>query len=205
MMSTKCIIVGAGELPTLPCLSGSELIVAADGGCEALMRHGTVPHAVIGDLDSQHAPLPLGVEIVRYPVEKDETDMHLAFLYGYERGCREFELYGGTGGRLDHTLANLSLMLAMVKRGCSACLFGNGYTARVLPAGRYETVAPKGSTVSVFAIGGSAEGVCVSGLKYSCCDAVLNEDFALGVSNSATGEQGIIEHKSGYLLVIEEV
>ena len=39
--------------------------------------------------------------------EKDDSDMMLAVKEGIARGYEDFVLLGATGGRFDHTLANL--------------------------------------------------------------------------------------------------
>ena len=49
--------------------------------------------------------------------EKDETDMLAALAQGRARGYSCFHLYGGLGGMLDHTLANLQLLCAMAQAG----------------------------------------------------------------------------------------
>ena len=62
-----------------------------------------------------------------------------------------------------------------------------------------------GKTVSVFACGGVAEGVCIKGLKYEADNVTLSEDFALGVSNSFTESgNGSVSVKRGSLLLIVE-
>ena len=59
-----------------------------------------------------------GERVRRLPVEKDDTDTLAAVKLGLERGCTDFWIYGGTGGkRLDHTLANLQTLLYLRRRG----------------------------------------------------------------------------------------
>ena len=65
--------------------------------------------------------------------------------------------------------------------------------------------AENGKTVSVFAFGGEARGVCIRGLYYTLEDGVLSPDFPLGVSNHATGEEAEVAVKEGTLLIIEEI
>ena len=105
-----CYIVGAGELHSLPSPTEGDLVIAADGGLDALASGGITPAVVVGDLDSLSGRVPEGVEILRHPVEKDETDSHLSYLEGAKRGYTRFSLYGCTGGRDDHTFANYSLL-----------------------------------------------------------------------------------------------
>ncbi len=199
----RCVIVGAGELSAMPDVRGGDLVIAADGGYMHLSEHGVRPDILIGDFDSLTGELPRDVEVIRHPVEKDETDMMLAYREGYARGCREFAIFGGTGGRLDHTLANLSQLLKMKKDGCRAELIGNGYRAYVLHGESVFRRAREGTLISVFAMGEKAVGVTLRGLKYSAESITLTADFPLGVSNSFTADEAYVSVDDGFLLVIE--
>lgn len=199
-----CYIVGASDFYEDLDVKEGDLVIAADGGYDRLLKKGISPSVIIGDMDSVKE-VPDGVETVRFPIEKDETDTHLAYLLGYERGYRNFMIFGGTGGRLDHTLANLSLLLHIKLDGADARLIGSGYEMRVIKDETVTLCGRDGGDVSVFAIGGRAEGVCIEGLKYEADNVTLEESFALGVSNSFTESgAGRISVKSGSLLVMTE-
>ena len=75
----------------------------------------------VGDFDSL-GQVPEGENIVRHPVMKDDTDMMLAVKLGLERGYTRFHIYGGMGGRTDHTIANIQTLAYIAGRGASAFL-----------------------------------------------------------------------------------
>ena len=86
-----CYIVGAGDLFSLPSPKEGDLVIAADGGYDHLISHGVGCDLLIGDLDSiksEHGD----VELLRFPVRKDETDSYLAYREGVARGYECFEL-----------------------------------------------------------------------------------------------------------------
>ena len=102
-----CYIFGAGGfygLPQRP--AAGDTVIAADGGWRICRRENITPDLLLGDFDSLHT-MPDFARIRRVPVEKDDTDMMLAIKEGLGRGETEFHLYGGMGGRTDHTIANL--------------------------------------------------------------------------------------------------
>ncbi len=185
-----CYIVGAGDFFGSFAPKEGDLVIAADGGYEALISHGVRCDLLIGDFDSLRE-LPEGIKTVRYPVEKDDTDSFLAYKLGVLRGYEKFEIYGGVGGRADHTYANLCLLHYAARRGHLATLHGEGVLWRVLVNERVTLSGAVGGHLSVFAVGGEARGVTVSGAKYEARDITLTPDFPLGVSNSFTeGEVG---------------
>ncbi len=197
-----CYIFGSGRYGAeWPKLGADDLIIAADGGYRALEAHGVTPHLLVGDFDSL-GYVPDHPQIVRHPVMKDETDTALAIAEGRRRGCGEFRIYGGMGGRLDHTLANLQLLCGLVLRGERGFLVGEDMTATVITAGRLDFPAECSGTLSVFAVGGPAEGVTLTGLKYSLHGAVLTCDVPLGVSNEFTGEPACVAVERGALAVL---
>ncbi|MBO7305000.1 MAG: thiamine diphosphokinase [Clostridia bacterium] len=199
----NCYIVGAGELYGSFDPDKDDLVIAADGGYDALVRLGIRCDLLIGDMDSV-SKIPDGIEIIRYKKEKDETDLHLAYLEGARRGFHTFCIYGAVGGRSDHTLAAYSLLLFIAERGDRATLYGRGDVAFVIKNNATRVSGKAGKRVSVFAIGGNAVGVDIKGLYYTLQDATLTPSFPLGVSNEFTSSEAQISVRDGALLVICE-
>ena len=200
-----CYIVGAGDCRESFLPKEGDLVIAADGGALHLLRMGVRPDLFVGDFDSIDSAGDAPV-VLRHPVEKDDTDTALAVRAGEARGYREFFLYGALGGeRFDHSVANLQLLLSCAKRGLSVTIVSGKQRTRVLREGEKMTFsADARGYVSVFAFGGDARGVTLSGLKYPLTDATLSPDAPLGVSNELTGKAAEISAAEGYLLVIRE-
>ena len=130
-----CYVVGAGEFCPRGLTPGpGDLVIAADGGFAALEGLGLSPDLVVGDFDSL-GHRPDHPHVVALPVEKDDTDMHSAIRLGWERGYRAFRLYGGTGGRIDHTLANIQSLARLASQGGRGWLVGPRWTATALSDG----------------------------------------------------------------------
>ena len=198
-----CYIVGAGDFTTHFTPNDDDLVIAADGGYDSLKGAGIRCDLLIGDLDSI-TDVPGGLEIIRYPVMKDETDMMLAYLEGAKRGYCDFEIHGATGGRADHTFANYCLLLYMSERGHHGCILCDTGVTLLLKNGSIEVVGECGKHFSAFAFGGEARGVTIRGLEYECEDVTLTPEFPLAVSNRFIGKRGTVEVKSGALLIMIE-
>lgn len=203
-MNETCYIFGAGEYGGLT-LTGADLsggfIIAADGGYDYLRQWGISPHLVVGDFDSLDRE-PDNVETVRHPVMKDDTDMMLAVREGLERGCTRFLLYGGMGRRLDHTLANLHVLAFLARRGCPAFLLGEDTAATAICNGALTFGAEQTRTLSLFAWGGAARGVTLTGLLYPLKNATLTPEHPLGVSNEFLGRTAQVSVTDGTLIAL---
>ena len=198
-----CYIVGAGDFYGEIRPVAGDLVIAADGGYDTLMRLGIGCDLIIGDMDST-AAVASEIERLVYPVEKDDTDTALAYREGVRRGYSEFRLYGCVGGRADHTFAAYTLLAAARSEGNSVTLVGDGYDIYAIKNEKIRKKRDTGRTISIFAFGGEARGVSLSGLKYPLADYTLSPLNPLGVSNSFTGEVAEIEVRDGILLVMEE-
>ncbi len=201
-MSELCYIIGA-QCADLPVIRSHRrrLILCADGGYTALQQAGILPDAVLGDFDSL-GYLPAHPNLIRHPVEKDDTDMALAVQYGRDRGFRRFLLYGGMGGRTDHTLGNLALLQQMAIRKEQGWLFGNGEVFTAISQGQTLRFPKEMHGIfSVFAAGGVAEGVTLEGFKYPLDRATLSPAVPLGVSNEFTGAPASVSVEAGTLLL----
>ena len=203
-MSKRCIIVGAGEFYGCPVPNKDDLVIAADGGYAELKKRNIIPSLLIGDLDSLGF-LPSGIEFISFPKEKDDTDMRLAYLEGKRRGYSNFEIYGGVGGRSDHTFANYCLLYEMRKNGDEARLIGRDEESFVISKECYTGAGERGKMISVFAFSDKAEGVFIKGLKYEVENASLDKSFPLGVSNETLGGEFRISVREGALLIIRQI
>ena len=199
-----CYIVGAGAFWGDFAPNEEDLVIAADGGLDTLRSIDIRVDLAVGDFDSARS-VPDGIETVRFKVEKDETDMHLAYLEGKRRGYSEFRIYGGVGGRVDHTFANYCLLAYIAEQGDSAILFDREYIAYAIKNSSTRISGESGKGVSVFAFGGEAVGVSVRGLYYEADNVTLSPSFPLGASNHKTGSDGEISVKDGTLLIFEEI
>lgn len=202
--SGKCYIIGAGEETKLSFTPGKEdFVIACDGGYDYCKRQGIQADLVVGDFDSLLEE-PEHRNVIRLKPEKDDTDTGFAVKEGQKRGYQEFLIYGGTGGRSSHTIANIQLLSSLAQKGCRGTLVGPESFYQVIQDG--EVCFPKEQTgyLSVFCLGDRAEGVCETGLKYSLSDAVLTKEFPIGVSNEFTGKESRISVRKGQLLLIGE-
>lgn len=201
----ECVIFGAGtEFPKNIRLPENEmLLIAADGGLKKLDELGIVPDRIIGDLDSLEKK-PESGNFTLLPHVKDTTDTFEAVKLGLDEGCTVFRIYGGTGGRLDHTLANIQLAAQLSQSGRKAFIYGSGYIITAVTDGCIHLDKQDSGFVSVFAHSNECTGVTIRGLFYETENAVLRNDFALGVSNEFIGKAAEISVGSGTLIVYYE-
>ncbi len=191
----------------LELIAQADLLIAADGGALPLLRAGTPPHVLVGDLDSLDAAAlrelaGLGVEIQRFPRAKDETDFELALLLAAERGADQIDVLGALGGRWDHTLANVALLALPVLAGRQTRLLDERQ-ALFLVRGVTSLHGRRGDTVSLIPLGGAAGGVTTEGLLYPLSDATLRFEQARGISNVLLAPPARVEVREGVLLVVQ--
>jgi thiamine pyrophosphokinase len=139
--------------------------------------------------------------VIRLPCEKDETDMLFAAKEGIRRGFKSFVIYGGTGGRIDHTLGTFAVMLHLVSSGAE--VFAEDDAARYYMCGRGQICIPRcdGCGFSVVPYGGSAV-VSIANAKYPLHEYELRCDDAIGISNEFLGGEAVITVSSGSALIV---
>ena len=202
MKENICYLVGAGERCALPPIGENDLLIAVDGGLSLCLAEGKAPHLLVGDLDSLAEALPPNIPLVRFPVKKDETDTYLAYLEGVKRGYTRFAIYGGLGGRADHTVANLQLLYRIAKEGKRAALIGANAKMIAFSDGEVTLNTLAGQSLGVFSLSEISEGVSIEGAAYPLENGTLKNDFPLGVSNTALGSSVTVSVKKGVLLLV---
>lgn len=196
-----CHCFGAGDFYGLCAeIDSEDMIIAADGGLKAAESCHITPHCIIGDFDSLGS-VPNGENIRILPCEKDTTDMFEAVNAGLEMGCKVFHLYGGTGGRLDHTIANIQLLKYFAEKGAELFLYGKDFAITALNKDTIRLNGKAGCYVSVFALSDIVTGVTIKNLKYELSNHTLANSFPLGVSNEFTDKTAEISVGEGTLAV----
>lgn len=205
------IIANAPDFDASPfkkLLNEADLIIAADGGGNALYRIGVAPQIIIGDLDSLlddalHWAVEHDAELQRYPAAKDETDLELALLRAAERGAERISVLGAFGGRWDQTLANVFLLALPELIGRDVRLVDVNQHA-FLVRDRATLHGTVGDTVSLLPLSGAAHGITTSGLEYALHEATLHFERARGVSNVLTEPTASVSLREGLLLIVHE-
>ena len=206
----KCIIIAAGEITVNQIeVQDDDFVIAADGGliyCDYLKL---VPDVIIGDFDSLSGKRMDDVEvmehlksknIIRLPVEKDDTDTIACVKYGLEKGYRDFRIYSACGGkRLDHVIANIQTLLYIKNRGAEGYLIDRDRTIFVIKNETLEFKDSMKGRMSLFSMGDRAT-VTIRGMKYNAESTVITNDFPLGVSNEFTGENASVTVADGAVL-----
>lgn len=199
-MQNICYLIGAmlseGERYAI---QAGDLVIAADAGWQRAAEFGLTAHIAVGDFDT--APPPEGIETITHPVRKDDTDLLLAAKVGLARGYRSFVLLGVSGGRPDHSIAAYQTLLWLNEQGVNGYLCGDGMTATILKGERITLTAPNDTLFSLFAVGGTAEGVTIKGASYPLENAVLTPSLPLGISNRFTEAPLTVTVEQGSLLL----
>ena len=196
--------------------AGVDRVVAADGGARHAPELGLTIDRWVGDGDSLAADeierlRAAGTRIDLVPADKDESDTELAIDAAIADGAQELIVLGAFGGpRLDHAIANLSLLAHPGLGGRPTVLLDAGARVRLVQApggdGAALTVplpGRVGDLVSLIPFGVDVEGVRSSGLRYPLLDETLRSGPARGLSNVRLASDASIVVGRGRLLVIE--
>ena len=138
--------------------------------------------------------------ILRLPCEKDDTDTLAALKEGLKRGYTDFRIYAGTGGRFDHTLANIQCLIYLKNRGATGYLVDGTGMMLIIKNEAVHFQAGLEGYLSLFSLVEESRGITIEGMKYSLEHAVIRNDFPVGISNEFIGEAAAIAVEDGTLV-----
>ncbi|MPL97826.1 Thiamine pyrophosphokinase [bioreactor metagenome] len=197
-----CYIVGAGDNYGLDFTPHPEdYVIAADGGLTYLEQAGIIADLVIGDFDTLHRR-PDHPNVITMNTEKDDTDTFAAARKGIKRGYRIFHIYCGTGGRLEHTVANMQLLAYLAQSNRKGFLFDQDRIITAITNSSMKFHQHPTGYVSVFSHSENSTGVFLKGLKYELDNATLTNTSPIGVSNEFIGKESTITVETGTLLIV---
>lgn len=183
----------------------ADLTIAADAGWKTAQKLGVTPRLLVGDFDSLGTPqVSAGVEVVRVPAEKDDTDTQLAVRLALERGATDITLIAGLSGRVDHTLSTLAILEELEQKKVRAILTDGHNRVRFLRAGSLLIARDaRFRYLSLIVATDRAHGVTLEGCKYPLRNAVLHRRNQYAISNEIVGAAALIAVRRGAVYVIE--
>jgi thiamine pyrophosphokinase len=184
-----------------------DLVISADGGSRHCQELNLIPDVLIGDLDSADPELAAswerdGVEVIRHPEDKDQTDLELALLLAQERGAEEIRVYGAVGGRLDMTFGNLTLLAHPELTVPATLICGLEEVHLMKPGDTLELEGVPGELLSLIPLQPGSATVTAQGVRYPLHDEDLFFGTTRGISNCLADRRAVIRLSSGLLAVV---
>jgi len=182
--------------------ASATVLLAADGGANALADIGLRPDGVIGDLDSIRPGVRrwLGEERMVARPDQDRTDLDKALEYALEeRGLDGVTVLGALGGRIDHAIGNLGL-LARRAMGDRLPLVGPDHRVVAVrePA---ELVAVPGETWSFWTFDPGVR-VSLEGVRWPVTGCPLDVGGRPSISNRAAATSVAVEPIGGAVIAM---
>ena len=202
----RCVIVGGADIGSYDFIKESlqeeDDVICCDSGLKHAAPLSLSPKLIVGDFDSYDQP-DLPVETIVLPCEKDDTDTVYAVKEALNRGYEDFLLIGTAGGRLDHTLSNLSILLMLHHQKKHAIMLDD--FSEISVAGKEKTfVDQRFSFFSLLCLTEPARGVTITNAKYPLKDAEISYLYPYAVSNEVLpGKTAEISVAEGQLLLVK--
>ena len=200
----SALIICNGEPPsralTTRLVRSADYIIAADGGAETARRYGIRPDAIVGDLDSITPSTKkfFSSSLILHFSRQDNTDLEKSLDFAAARRFRKVTIIAATGGRLDFTLGNLSVIWNYT-RYLDMEFVGDGWRAMPVGPGRRMS-APAGTIVSLIPFG-NCQGITLTGLQYPLSNASMGLGD-IGVSNAVVASPFSVRVRAGNMLLL---
>lgn len=202
-MTDKALLFINGIPPkNLPETEGYSLIAVTDGAFHYL-KEKNFPldklDFISGDFDSHSGnDAEVYAEKFIYTPDQDKTDFQKSLEIITQKGCEEVDVYGGSGGEMDHFLGNLTVAF-LFKNQLEITFFDDESTYFFSPK---EIVLKevKGKIISLYPFP-TAENVITSGLNWELENETLTLTQKIGTRNFATSDEVKISFGKGDLII----
>lgn len=184
---------------------GYKFLVGVDGGNNYLSKLGLIPDLAIGDFDSINPTLLKKLESktkVIHLRRQNDTDVEKALKYLIKNNFTDVILLGGTGDRLDHSIANIGFVLKYFDKIRISIIH---YNSILIPlTGKVELNCWKNEIISLYTF--SPETIVSSqGLKYKLNKTSLMIGKKDSTSNIATGTKVKLIIENGVVCVVRNL
>jgi thiamine pyrophosphokinase len=186
-------------------------IMAIDKGIEALSMINVKPDYILGDFDSVDKSIYESyiekypdAEVAKYNAEKDYTDTELGIRTALKNGASSITIFGGTGTRLDHTIANIRTLNIALEQGVFAQIIDNNNRI-YLAQNNLSLYKDKlfGNYISILPYENSLQKVTLKGFKYDLDNVIMLYGASTGISNEIISDEASITCDNGIFIIIE--
>ena len=187
-------------------------VIAVDGGLSAANLLNIYPDSIIGDFDTVSEELVKSYEeecratIIRLNPIKDDTDTQYAIKHAMSIGAKEVHIIGGTGGRFDHSLANVFMLKMAYEQDVKVYMYDKINKIHVIDDLVHLKKDPMyDKKISFIQLEGPALGVTLKGFKYNVSefDFDTSKEYRIGVSNEFARDEAEVLIEKGTFIVIE--
>lgn len=189
-----------------------DYIICADGGMRILEKIGVRPDILIGDFDSISdtseekreaiQEFAKDIPVQTYPTRKALTDMEICLSHALEKGVTEAYVFGGRGTRLDHSMANVTMLPVFYQRGMRITMFDD--TNEICYVDSQIDLARRSNEwyVSFVPVGLEGATISLEGFEYPLHKKHIEYGHALAVSNHVTADVGHVTVHDGAVFAI---
>ncbi len=183
-------------------------VIAVDGGIKQLRENGILPNIAIGDFDSavdddiffiKNNNIPQ----IKHPTDKDKTDFEIAVDYAIGLNCSEITAFSATGSRIDHSLANMNLLIKTAQETLINIKAHEMKNTIHFVRENIRLKRQSGIFISILSASATVIIKKTIGLKYELSDHKLYFGSSLGISNYIDADDAEIYVKEGTAIVIE--
>lgn len=177
-----------------------------DRGTLILSEQNIVPVFSVGDFDSvndeEREILKKTLNIHPVKAEKNDTDLALGVEKAIQQGYTEINIYGATGGRLDHFMGTLQILLkpVYIKKEIKIKVIDKQNEIVLLNTGTHQLYpSTEYKYVSFIPVNGEVT-LSLTGFKYNLNHQHLEIGSTLTISNEVSRPVATIEVEKGQVL-----
>lgn len=199
----KALLFINGDPPkTLPNVEGYNVVACSDGAFHYL-KSMNFPFQkldfISGDFDSHSgSDEEIYQEKFIHTPDQDKTDFGKSLEILIEKGVSKVDVYGGSGGEMDHFLGNLTVAYSF-KNQLDIKFYDEFSTYYFIP-NNFVLNDIKGKMISLYPFP-IAENVTIKGLNWPLNSETLKMTDRIGTRNFALEDEISITYQSGDMLI----
>lgn len=200
----RALLITGGDQPSTELIRQAKEVcsyfVCADRGAKAYIEAGLLPDLIVGDMDSidettRQAIASVGRQKV-LPVEKDDTDTQAALDILFAEGFEEVLMLGALGGRMDHELGNIMLLVGYGRREKNIIIWNEENAMRYVSRGNWQIEHSK-DYFSIVPMSDNGITISLEGFYYFLEKTKVATGISRTLSNYIVDEQGTMVIETG--------
>lgn len=205
MKNKKTVIFAGGNISGVDNSHiDNSFIIAVDKGFEFLITNNINIDIAIGDfdsIDSRYIDKLNNIEVLSFNKDKDFTDLELAYEFCLENQYSEIIVYGATGTRLDHSLANIQLLKGYKEKGLNITIVNEN---NIMFYSNQDMIIKKQLENISILPANLKTVISLEGVKWELKKFEMYYGKALTVSNKFIDDAKLTIHQGGVYIILSK-